>query len=83
VINISLTAAGRKLYESAFADACERHRRWLSVLSPEQQKQFFDLMALMTGRGVELMKEEQRKSKEMSRGRGRGRGVSEARVPHR
>jgi DNA-binding MarR family transcriptional regulator len=59
-IKLVLTAKGRALYEEAFREAAKRHQRWLSVLTPEQQQSFFEMLSLMTGRGIELLEEGKR-----------------------
>jgi DNA-binding MarR family transcriptional regulator len=64
-IELALTAKGRDLYEQAFGEAAKRHQRWLSVLTPDQQRSFFDMLSLMTGRGLELLEEEKRVEPEL------------------
>lgn len=39
-ISIELTAAGRTLYDAIYADAIDRNKTWLSVLSADERRQF-------------------------------------------
>nr|WP_294865195.1 MarR family transcriptional regulator [uncultured Pseudogulbenkiania sp.] len=57
-VKLSLTPEGLELYHKVFDDAVERNKRWLSVLTAEEQKQILVLFDKLTDGARQLLNED-------------------------